>query len=269
MRVASVGHVLFATTMVGVGIMGLVQRHFAPVWSPVSNGVPAREALVYICSLVSLACGTALLWQRTAAPAARVLLACLLLWLVVFRLPYLILTPSLDAFWSAGETAAMLAGAWVLYSWFATEWDRRHAGFIAGDKGLCVARVLFGAALIIFGAGHFIELQHTAELVPGWLPWHVAFAYFTGSAFIAAGVGVITGVYARLAAALVTVEMGAFLVLVWVPILAAGSRGAFDWSETIVTWALVAGAWVVADSYRGTPWLAAWRTRLGSQNHVG
>ena len=168
-----------------------------------------------------------------------------------------------------GIPALMLAGAWVLYSWFATAWDRRYAGFIAGDKGLCVARVLFGIALIIFGAGHFIELQYTAQLVPGWLPWHVAFAYFTGSAFIAAGVGAITGIYARLAATLVTVEMGAFLLLVWVPILAAGSWGAFEWSETIVTWALIVGAWVVADSYRGTPWLAAWRTRQTRQDQAG
>jgi hypothetical protein len=44
---------------------------------------------------------------------------------------------------------------------------------------------------------------------------------------------------------------------VWVPIMmAAGSKSAFQWSETIVSWALVASAWVVADSYRGMPWLA-------------
>ena len=40
-----------------------------------------------------------------------------------------------------------------------------------------------------------------------------------------------------------------------VPIVAAGSKDAFKWSETAISVALTAGAWVVADSYRGMAWL--------------
>jgi hypothetical protein len=83
----------------------------------------------------------------------------------------------------------------------------------------------------------------------------VALAYFTGGTFIVAGVAMIIGVVARLAAALSALQIGMFTVLVWVPIVAAGAN-AFQSAEFVVSSALTAGAWVAADSYRGMAWFA-------------
>lgn len=256
MRIASVGHALFAATMIALGILGLVKSDFTVIWQPVPAGVPAREGLIYLCAIISLASGIGLLWQRAAAPAARVLVAYLLLWLLLLRVPGIFLASNVETWWSAAQVAVMLAAAWVLYVRFATDWDKTHLGFANGDKGLRIARVLYALALIPFGVAHFVYLAHTAELVPRWLPWHVGWAYFTGCAFIAAGAAMLVGVLARLAATLSAFQTGMFLLLVWVPIVAAGSKNTFQWSETVCSAALTAATWVVAESYRGTPWLA-------------
>jgi uncharacterized membrane protein len=256
MRIASVGHAVFAAIMIALGILGLVKGNFTAIWDPVPKGVPARDELVYLCAVVSVASGIGLLWRRTAVAAARLLLAFLLLWFLLFRVPYIFLAPGVETSWSACEAAVIVAAAWILYVWFATDWDSQRFAIATGDRGLHIARLLYGLALIPFGVAHFVYLKNTADLVPDCLPWHAFWAYFTGCAFIAAGVAVLIGVYARLAAALAAFEIGMFTLLVWVPIVAAGSKDAFQWSETIVSAALTAGAWVVADSYRGTPWLA-------------
>ena len=247
-RIASAGHVPFAAIMIWLGVMGLSKGTFVQVWQPVPKWVPAREGLAYLTALISLASGIGLLWKRSAPIAARVVFASLLVWLLAMRLPNLFYEkPLVLVAWTFGSTGVMVAAAWILYVWFAGARDR--IVIVADERGVRIARVLYGLSLIPFGLAHFMYLDATTVLIPNWLPWHVAWAYFTGAAFIAAGVAVTVGVFARWAAVLSTLQIFLFSVIVWIPRVVAGSLNEFQWGEFVVTWALSAGAWVVADSY--------------------
>jgi uncharacterized membrane protein len=254
--VRRVSHAVFAVVLIGWGIFGLVKGDFTPGWQPVPESIPARLALAYLCSIICLATGLGLFWRRTAVLVARILFVYLLLWLLLLRLPWMLVAFGVGTWWSASSTAVMTASAWVLYS----SLSNNRSGFVTGDKGLSIARVLFGLALIPFGLAHFLYLDATAPLVPGWMLWPVFWSYFTGGAFIAGGLAVITGVYARLAAALVTLQFGLLTLLVWVVMIIEGRPlSAFQWGEFVVSIILTACAWVVADSYRGMAWFAIGR----------
>ena len=255
LRIASVGHAVFAATLVVLGIMGVIKG--TAIWEPIPKTIAGHEALVYLTDVIFVAVGAGLLWKLTATAAARVLFAYFLCWWLLARVPGLFRSLSVDVYWSACRDAVMVAAAWVLYSWFAGDWDRHRLGFMVGDKGLRIARGLYGLAMIPFGLAQFQYVARTAGLIPSWLPWHLFWAYFTGWCFVAAGLAMIVGLYGRLAASLSGLQMGLFLPLVWVPAMMAGTMNTFEWGEALVTWVLTAAAWVVADSYRGIPWLAA------------
>jgi uncharacterized membrane protein len=249
MRIASPGHAAFAAVMIALGIQGLITRDFTAVWQPVPEGVPGRAVLVSFCAVLSLVCGIGLVWRRTAGVAAGALLATLVLWLLVWRVRALFRSTLVEGTWSLADALVMTAGAWALFARFATDEQRRVLGFVTDAGGVRVARGLYGLGMIPFGYAHFAYVKNTADLVPGWLPWHVGWAYVTGATFVAAGLAILAGVWARTAAALSALQMGLFGLLVWVPILAAGKATPFQRLEFATTLTLTAAAWVAAESY--------------------
>lgn len=241
MRTTDPGRAAVGLVFLALGVQGLVSGQFTAVWAPVPKALPARDVLVYLCAVVSAAAGAGLLWKRSAIAAARVLFAWLFVWWVAFRVVAIVRAPSSFPAWDGGaETTVMLAAAWVLAR-------------VGGGAGRRAARILFGLGLVAFGLAHFVYPAQTAALVPRWLPVHQVWVDLTGSAFLAAAVAVLIEMRARLAAALAALQIGLFTLLVWVPILARGSKDPSDWSEFAISAALTAASWAVADSYASAP----------------
>ena len=98
--------------------------------------------------------------------------------------------------------------------------------------------------------------EPTAALVPAWLPSHLFWAYLTGAGNIAAGIGVLFGLYPRLATTLEAGMLSIITLLVWGPGLVTKPTDRMQWTAFFISLVITCGAWVVADSYRGVPWFA-------------
>ncbi len=226
-------HAAYAVVMIAIGVAGLILGGVMPVWSPVPKAFPARNALAYVSDAISIGCGVGLLLPRASVMAARVLFISLVAWMLVFRVGDIIREPGVFGAWDGcAETLVIVAGALVLTG-----------------SGVRLARVLYGIAMIPFGLAHFLFPNETAALVPNYLPARLVWVYATGSAFLAAGAAMLANVAAPLAATLAALQIGLFTLLVWVPLVAAGSKTPFVWSEFGISTALSVAAWVVADSY--------------------
>ena len=244
-----------ALAMIAIGLISLVYGNSSFIWVAIPD-MPGSATLVYLCGLIAIAAGAGLLLKPYLLLACRVLVIFLLLWLVI-KLPYLAGTPGRLANWeTCGETLAILAGALCLLATNAGDWEKRNLQFAVGEKGIRIARYLLIAALITFGLAHFAYVDMTAKLVPRWLPFPYALAYLTGAASLAAAAGMLIGVYPRLAANLETVMLWLFTLLVWIPRVSSVPSDQGNWTEWFLSAAIAAGAWVVADTYRDSPWAA-------------
>jgi uncharacterized membrane protein len=257
------GQVIFAVSFVAIGALSLLSGDFALVWQPVPQWVPWREPLAYASGFVLLLCGLGMLLPRFARLATLLLTANLWLWLLLLRLPPLVGNPASANLWLGfGETLMLVTGGWILLASLPVQAGGAGAGLaagVAGEKSTRLPRLLFAVALPLVGLSHFVYLKGTAAMVPGWLPWHAGFAYLTGAAHIAAGLGLLFAVLPRLAATLEAIMISLFTLLVWVPSIAGAPATRLPWTAFFVSAALAGAAWAVAGSLQGTPWGAARR----------
>lgn len=249
MRITSAGHAVFAVVLIAIGVAGIRGKDF--LWGPPDQlGASAQHALVYAGSVLANVCGVGMLIDRTAALAAKVFFLYLAAWTLVFGIFGIALMPKEFGAWDGlAEGAVIVAGAWVLSSRLASEAIDRRVGVAGAARGPTIARVIFALSLVPFGIAHFLYLERTTEMVPSVLPAHLAFAVATGVAFFVAALAILTGICARLAAALVTIQIGGFVAFVWIPMIATTTLNAFEWTEVGVSIALFAASWLVTESY--------------------
>ncbi|HTX75967.1 MAG TPA: hypothetical protein VMD29_07165 [Terracidiphilus sp.] len=244
---------LFALGMMGLGALGIATGDFADEWQPLIAWSAGRTALGYAAAAVMLACGAALLAERSAKWSARILLPWLAVWQVL-RLVPLVRQPGTEGNWEvAGEVAVMLAGGLVLLAGIDSMGERVRLGWLSGKRAVRLAQVWFGVWLIPIGLSHFFYAAITYSMVPAWMPWRGAWGPIVGVAHIVAGIAVLCGarigVLSRVAARCWAGMIFLFVLLVWTPAVAAHPRAAGNWSELITSWAMAAGAAVVAQGF--------------------
>jgi uncharacterized membrane protein YphA (DoxX/SURF4 family) len=269
---------IYGLGAIATGLVGLAWGDFALQWEPVALSFPGRTALAYIFSALLVVAGATVNWRRSSATLGAA--ALVVLYAVVVVLMHgaqIVQHPAALVTWSgAAEQIALLAGGLASYAFLG---DARadvtpgsnvrfgadvRPGVDVGAGGGTVANggrsesprhaplsrvalIAMGVCLLVFGLAHFVYLGFTASMVPAWIPGGQKFwAALTGAAHLAAGIALLLGIKARLAAILLTVMFATFSVLVHLPLLIADPHSHLNWVMNAINLALTGAAWAIA-----------------------
>jgi uncharacterized membrane protein YphA (DoxX/SURF4 family) len=235
---------VYGLGVMAVGMACLAFGDFDP-GQPVSKHFPARTALAYFAGAFMVVAAAAVVWRRTAAWGAAALTLYYALFVVILMNGRLLLThyAVFVTYENIAMQLAIAAGGLIIYATTA------RIDAVLAARLTRLGQLAFGVCALVFGGAHFVYMNNTASLVPKWLPPTQEFwGYATGVGFVAAGVAILTGVQARLAAILVTAMLTSFGLLVNERILLADHSSRWNWTESAVNLAVVGAAWVVADS---------------------
>lgn len=231
--------------MMAMGLVSLAWWDF-DLGQPVPKSIPYRVALACVAGAFMVTAGAAIEWRRSAAWGAAALTAYYGLVVVLLMYGHLLFAhyAEFGLYSGAAEQLAIAAGGLIVYA-ARSKIDAARAAHLTR-----VAQVVFGLCALLFGGAHFFYLNLTVPLIPKWLPLSPEFwAYATGMAHIAAGLAILTGVQARLAAILLTIMFASFTPLVHLPMLFGNPSSRMTWSENALNLALIGVAWLVADSF--------------------
>ena len=248
---------IFSIGMMGLGALSVIYRDFAFDWQPVPAFQSGRDVLAVACGLFMVAASVALLFRATATIAVRAIFPFLLAWFCL-RIRVVAAAPRIEGVWiGLGEIGMLLAGGWVLFARLSGFDESAFFRHLTGMKGIRIAQIIFGIAVLPVGLGHIFYGDITATLVPSWMPFRTGLAYLTGFGQIACGLGVLFSILPRAAALIETGMLALFAFLVWgpdtwiarTPKLAGTPAGVrFPLTAFLITWVIGASALLIANN---------------------
>jgi uncharacterized membrane protein YphA (DoxX/SURF4 family) len=242
MPMIHIGNRIYGAAAIALGLVGLAWGDFAAVWQPVPPETPGYTALAYATAVLLCGAGAALQWRRTSA-AGALLLALFSTIFAILWARRIIGHPEIFAVWSGtAEQLALAVGGLAVYV------SQRPGDELFAVRFAKACRLVFGLSLVAFGAAHFLYVTETAAMVPAWLPpGQRVWALATGAAHLLAGLALLSGIRALLAARLLTAMFVGFGLLVWLPQLFSAPHEHMAWAGNAINFALIGAAWAVAD----------------------
>jgi uncharacterized membrane protein len=249
-KIITTGQFLFGIAIAAFGVEDLICARLG-LTIPGVPWFPGNPFLAYLTGIVLLAAGASIAANVRARLTATLLGILFLLYVLLLEAAQVVAQPmSVGIRTVFFETLAISSSALTLAGTLPTggafgRWDRVLRKLIQSGP------YLFAASSVVFGIDHFLILGVIASLVPSWMHAGMFWAYFTGAAFIAAGISIAAKRMDQWAAALLgTMFLLWFLLLhfprVVIALRAHDPSAPDECSSALIALALCGGSWICA-----------------------
>jgi uncharacterized membrane protein len=196
-KLATFGRYLFGAGLMASGLQQVVTGEFVRLVSKLSPWVPWPSFWAYAVGAMLVVLGGAILFGRKAPEAAAVVAVLTLALFLVQKVAEIASNPWAGFMWTNPAKVLALCGGAIL---------------LAGSRPLRpLGPALLAAFLTICGIQHYVYADFVTTLVPAWMPALRFWTYFTGTALIAGGLGLLVPRTRVLAATL-----SGLMVFLWV-----------------------------------------------------
>jgi uncharacterized membrane protein len=205
----------YAIALIAFGIQHFLFGDFiagrAPAWP---EGLPGQLLFAYATGLLLIISGLAVVANKKARLTMAVSGITILVWAALRNIYGLAINPEYGGLLTNNFKALTIgSGAFIVADTFSKDDNSSSLDKLISTMALA-GKYLIALFLFTAGVQHFLFAEFVKFLVPEWIPGAFFWTYFSAVALIAAGLGMITGVKAALAA-----QLASWMVFAWVLLL--------------------------------------------------
>ena len=219
-NLSNVGRIFFGIAIAVIGFLTIYYSDFPYMLIPPKHSwIPGLAMLAYISGAMLMLAGACIVFEKKVRPISLLLGSVLLLIFCFYFIPYEFIVSSnymhFGDWENAAKELALASGALVIAGGF-SEKNETPLNRLLGKLSPFGA-ILFSITIISFGIDHFLFAKEAADYVPSWVPYHLFWMYFTGTALICSGLAIIFKIKPGLVATLLGTMIFTWFIILHIP----------------------------------------------------
>jgi uncharacterized membrane protein len=219
-NLSNIGRIFYGIAIAAMGLQTIYYSDFPYMLIPPKhfwmNGLVISA---YISGTMLILAGACIVFEKKIMPVSILLGSVLLLIFCFYYIPYEFMASAnymhFGEWENAAKELALSSGAFVIAGCFSKKNENPLIRFLT--KLIPFGAIFFSITIISFGIDHFLYAKEASGYIPSWVPNHIFWMYFTGSALIGSGIAIILKVKRGLFATLLGTMIFIWFIILHVP----------------------------------------------------